>query len=168
MATQGGRQPIPADERNDTNDIMDGVRAIVRALRVNTRSIEMRLGISLAQLWVLQLLDARPGQSVNDLAEATATHQSSVSVVVRRLVDRGLVRREIATEDRRRVRVDITAAGRALLQQAPPTVQVELIGALRRMAPEPRQQLAHLMRAWLNDAGLDPSERPPMLMEDDA
>lgn len=166
MATRD-RTAIPADEQSGTNEIMDAIRSIVRALRVNTRSIEMRLGISLAQLWVLQLLDTRPSQSVNDLADATATHQSSVSVVVRRLVERGLVRRELAAEDRRRVRVDITDAGRALLREAPPTVQVELIGALRRMAPEPRQNLANLMRAWLSDAGLDLSRQPPMLMEDE-
>ena len=166
MATQGRTQRAPADEHRSTNEIMDGIRSIVRALRVNTRSIEMRLGISLAQLWVLQLLEGRPSQSVNDLAEATATHQSSVSVVVRRLVDRGLVTRTMAVEDRRRVRVDITDAGRDLLRTAPPTVQVTLLGALRRMAAEPRQNLANLMRSWLTDAGLDLSERPPMLMED--
>jgi DNA-binding MarR family transcriptional regulator len=166
MATQGRTQAAPADEHRSTNEIMDAIRSIVRALRVNTRAIEIRLGISLAQLWVLQLLEARPSQSVNDLAEATATHQSSVSVVVRRLVDRGLVTRTMAVEDRRRVRVDITDAGRDLLRKAPTTVQVALLGALRRMAPEPRQNLANLMRSWLSDAGLDLSERPPMLMEE--
>ena len=168
MATQAGTHVDPIDEQRSTNQIMDSIRSIVRALRVNTRAIEIRLGVSLAQLWVLQLLDAQPSQSVNDLAEATATHQSSVSVVVRRLVDRGFVTRRNATEDRRRVCVDITDAGRDLLRQAPPTVQVELIGALRRMAPDQRQQLASLMRTWLVDAGLDVTEKPPMLMEDDA
>src|SRR5690349_3710269 len=121
MATQGRTPAALADEQQSTNEIMDAIRSIVRALRVNTRSIEIRLGISLAQLWVLQLLEARPSQSVNDLAEATATHQSSVSVVVRRLVDRGFVTRKAAIEDRRRVCVDITDAGRDLLQKAPPT-----------------------------------------------
>ena len=35
---------------------------------------------------------------MNDLAERTATHQSSVSVVVRRLVDRGLVSRHAVSD----------------------------------------------------------------------
>jgi len=166
MATQGRTQPARVDDHRSTNEIMDGIRSIVRALRVNTRSIEARLGISLAQLWVLQLLEAHPSQSVNDLAEATATHQSSVSVVVRRLVERGFVTRTMAIEDRRRVRVDITDAGRDLLRKAPTTVQVSLLSALRRMAPDARQNLATLMRSWLSDAGLDLNERPPMLMED--
>src|SRR5690242_14076937 len=58
-------------------EIMDGVRAVVRALRVNTRAIEKQMGISLAQLWVLQILDQGPAESLNELAVATATHQSS-------------------------------------------------------------------------------------------
>jgi DNA-binding MarR family transcriptional regulator len=72
---------------------MNAVRSIVRALRINTRAIESQMGISLAQLFVLQQLADRPANSLNELAERTATHQSSVSVVVRRLVDNGYVSR---------------------------------------------------------------------------
>jgi hypothetical protein len=39
---------------------MNAVRSVVRALRLNTRSIEGKLGISLAQLFVLQQLADRP------------------------------------------------------------------------------------------------------------
>src|SRR6478736_1986575 len=87
---------------------MNAVRSIVRAFRVNTRAIELKMGISLAQLFVLQQLTERPADSLNELAERTATHQSSVSVVVRRLVDRGLVTREAAASDRRRVQIALT------------------------------------------------------------
>ena len=99
---------------------------------------------------------------------ATATHQSSVSVVVRRLVDRELVTRTTAHQDKRRVRIELTEAGRALLVKAPPTVQVSLVAGLRRMSPERREQLATLMREWLTSGGLDLSTTPPMLMEEDA
>ena len=61
---------------------MNAVRSIVRALRMNTREIESKIGMSLAQLFVLQVLADRPARSLNELAERTATHQSSVSVVV--------------------------------------------------------------------------------------
>jgi DNA-binding MarR family transcriptional regulator len=149
-------------------EVMDGIRAVVRALRLNTRAIEKQLGISLAQLWVLQILAERPADSLNELAIATATHQSSVSVVVRRLVDRELVTRTTAHEDKRRVRIELTQAGRALLVKAPPTVQVSLVAGLRRLSPDSREQLAVLMREWLTASGMDLSSTPPMLMEDDA
>jgi MarR family transcriptional regulator, lower aerobic nicotinate degradation pathway regulator len=147
--------------------IMDGVRTVVRALRINTRAIEKQMGISLAQLWVLQILAERPVDSLNELALATATHQSSVSVVVRRLVERELVTRTTANRDKRRVRIELTESGRSLLGKAPPTVQVSLVAGLRRMAPEARDQLARLMRDWLKAAGMDLGTAPPMLMEDD-
>ena len=78
---------------------LNAVRSIVRALRINTRAIELKMGISLAQLFVLQQLAEKPAESLNELAERTATHQSSVSVVVRRLVERGYVSRTASALD---------------------------------------------------------------------
>src|SRR5437764_4906014 len=103
---------------------LDSVRAIVRALRLNTREIELKIGISLAQLYVLQQVAERPAESLNDLAERTATHQSSVSVVVRRLVDRGLVSRRSSTVDKRRAQIAATPAGHAVPKGAPRTIQL--------------------------------------------
>src|SRR5829696_4574892 len=85
---------------------MNAVRSVVRALRINTRAIESQMGISLAQLFVLQQLADRPANSLNELAERTATHQSSVSVVVRRLVDGGYVSRTTSAHDKRRIEID--------------------------------------------------------------
>jgi DNA-binding MarR family transcriptional regulator len=160
--------PSETAEQRTIADVMDGIRSVVRALRLNTRAIEKQLGISLAQLWVLQILGERPADSLNELAVATATHQSSVSVVVRRLVERELVTRTTAQSDKRRVRIELTDAGRALISRAPPTVQVSLVAGLRRLAPERREQLAGLMREWLTASGMDLSAVPPMLMEDEA
>ncbi|HEV8234063.1 MAG TPA: MarR family transcriptional regulator [Gemmatimonadaceae bacterium] len=157
----------PVADQRAIADIMDGVRSVVRALRINTRAIEKQLGISLAQLWVLQILAERPAESLNELAVATATHQSSVSVVVRRLVDRALVTRTTAHRDKRRVRIELTDAGRTLLGQAPPTVQGSLVEGLRRMSLDGRLELAALMREWLSLSGMDLNAAPPMLLEDD-
>ena len=160
--------PSETTEQRSIAEVMDGIRSVVRALRLNTRAIEKQLGISLAQLWVLQILAEKPADSLNELALATATHQSSVSVVVRRLVERDLVTRTTAQSDKRRVRIELTDAGRALVANAPPTVQVSLVAGLRRLAPDRREQLAVLMRDWLTASGMDLSTVPPMLMEDEA
>src|SRR5947209_18306834 len=101
--------------RPDVAQTMNALRTIVRALRVETRAIERQLGISLAQLWVLQLLSERAAQSLNELAAATVTHQSSVSVVVGRLVDAGFATRTVDPADRRQRRIALTDAGRARL-----------------------------------------------------
>ena len=71
----------------DVQAVLDGVRRIVQALRASSRWAEQHVGLSGAQLFVLQKLAETPGMSVNELAERTHTHQSSVSTVVSRLVD---------------------------------------------------------------------------------
>lgn len=144
---------------------MNAVRGIVRALRMSTRSIEGQLGISLAQLFVLQQLAEKAASSLNDLSQRTGTHQSSVSVVVSRLVDRGLVRRSFAKEDKRRVELELTAAGRDMLSEAPATIQTSLIDAFSDLAADDRERLADLLERWVRAAGID-VESPPMLGED--
>ncbi len=145
---------------------MNAVRSIVRAFRVNTRAIELKMGISLAQLFVLQQLTERPADSLNELAERTATHQSSVSVVVRRLVERGFVSRSSSSADRRRIEIAVTPAGRALLEDAPTTIQTQLMTALRRLSRDEQNTLASLLERWLREAKIDFAS-PPMLGEDE-
>lgn len=143
---------------------MNAVRAVVRALRINTRAIELEIGISLAQLFVLQQVAERPAESLNDLAERTATHQSSVSVVVRRLVERGFVTRRASTNDKRRVEIALTPAGQKLLVGAPRTIQTRLMAALDTMTPADRRTLANLLTRWLDAAGISYAA-PPMMGE---
>src|SRR5947209_19300614 len=95
-------------------DVVNGLRRIVRTLHHSHRIAEQRWDLSAAQLLVLQRLAESSTLSVNELADRTFTHQSTVSVVVTRLVNRGLVRRERADDDQRRAELALTAAGRAL------------------------------------------------------
>ncbi|HEY4219450.1 MAG TPA: MarR family winged helix-turn-helix transcriptional regulator [Gemmatimonadaceae bacterium] len=146
---------------------LNAVRSIVRALRINTRSIELKMGISLAQLFVLQQLAERPADSLNELAERTATHQSSVSVVVRRLVERGYVSRTASSADKRRIEIDVTPTGRSLLAGAPTTIQTQLVQALSGMERNDQVTLANLLERWLRTAKIDIAS-PPMLGEDES
>ncbi|MGH7497833.1 MAG: MarR family winged helix-turn-helix transcriptional regulator, partial [Gemmatimonadales bacterium] len=84
----------------------------------------------------------------------THTHQSSMSVVVRRLVKRGLVTRRPAEQDARRIEIELSAAGRALLRRLPPTVQLRLIRAMARLSRVQRQRLASLLRTLVKEMGL--------------
>ncbi len=161
METSTAPPDVRAIERS-----MNAVRSIVRALRVNTRAIELKMGISLAQLFVLQQLEDRPADSLNALAERTATHQSSVSVVVRRLVERGYVSRVASAIDKRRIEIAVTPTGSALLAGAPMTIQTQLMTALREMERSEQTTLADLLERWLRVARVDLAA-PPMLGEDE-
>src|SRR5215218_9073175 len=131
MSTQ-----TPTAGGEDVTRVMNSLRALVRALRVSTRAVEKEIGISGAQLFVLQQLLEAPARSVNDLAERTSTHQSSVSTVVSRLVERGLARREPSADDGRRMEISITDRGRDLVQSAPLTAQMRMQQAMRSLSAD--------------------------------
>ena len=124
----------PDTHRDDVVHVVDGLRRIVRALHQSHRRAEQRWQLSAAQLLVLQRLAEAPTLSVNELANRTYTHQSTVSVVVARLVDRGLVRRGRADDDARRVELALTPSGRALLRRAMSSAQAQLFDALDAMS----------------------------------
>jgi DNA-binding MarR family transcriptional regulator len=147
-----------------TRAVLDSIRRIVRALRESSRKTERSVGLGAAQLFVLQRLAGAPPLSINELAERTLTHQSSVSVVVSRLVRGGLVARTRAAADGRRVEITLTAAGRNLLERAPAAAQDRLIGALGLLGLAARKDLAtHLGR--LVEAMALPPHHPPMFFE---
>jgi DNA-binding MarR family transcriptional regulator len=138
-----------------TRLVLDSIRRIVRALRVSSRSAEKRTGLSGAQLFVLQrLADGGRALSLNELARRTVTDQSSVSVVVQKLVGRGLVRTARSREDGRRVEMELTAGGRRATAKSFDAAQDRLIGALGRMAAGERRRLALLLDGLVRDAGI--------------
>src|SRR5579863_2031246 len=102
---------------------VEALRKLVRLLRESAQVVEKRAGVTGAQLFVLRVLADHPGLSINELARRTMTHQSSVSVVVSRLVARGLVARVPAPDDRRRLIVSLTPRGRLVHRDAPAVAQ---------------------------------------------
>lgn len=144
-----------------TRAVLDSVRRIVRALRESSRAAERSVGLGGAQLFVLQRLAGAPALSINELADRTLTHQSSVSVVVSRLVQAGLVARNRATADGRRAEITLTAAGRAVLARAPAAAQDRLIGALGLLGGPARKELARQLGRLVESMALPP-QHPPM------
>jgi DNA-binding MarR family transcriptional regulator len=145
---------------------LDCLRRIVRALHVSHREAEQRLGISGAQLLILQKLAEAPAESVNDLAERTFTHQSTVSTVVDRLVARRLVRRRRDDDDGRRVVLSLTPAGRALLRRALVSAHARLLTALDAQPAARLRSLARDLAPIVRALGVS-REPVTMLLEDD-
>jgi DNA-binding MarR family transcriptional regulator len=138
---------MPADNAAPTEPtrVLNAFRAIVRASRTSTRALEMRFGTSAAQLFMLRALSNGDVGSVKELAQRTNTHNSSASVVVRRLCERGFVRRTASPDDRRRVGYSITSEGLSYLGSAPRAIDDMLLEGLQGMSSAQQQRLAELL-----------------------
>src|SRR3954471_21793318 len=117
--------------RQNVKELMDSFRRIVHSLRSSHRAAG-DVNLTGAQLFVLSTLASASGpMGVKELAEATGTDQSTVSVVAGRLVERGLVKRLRSSVDSRRVELSLSARGWSLQRKTPATTaQTKLADAL--------------------------------------
>jgi DNA-binding MarR family transcriptional regulator len=155
-AQRGRRRPSVDVRRVPASDTLDALRYIVRELRLGSHVAEKGLGLSGAQLYVLQQIGEHPNAALKDIAHATLTDQSSVSVVVSRLVERGLVLRKVAADDARRAELSLSAAGRRVLARAtevPP--QVRLIAALQKLPPKEIAALGRSLTRILREMDIE-------------
>jgi DNA-binding MarR family transcriptional regulator len=145
--------------------ILDDLRRLVRVLRLSAKEAQRRLGISGAQLFLLELLARVGASSLGELAEAAQTDQSTASVVVSRLVARGLVSRTRSASDGRRVELALTPSGNALLARAPEPAQALLMRALALLPPKGRRSLATNLDALVHLMGAS-APVPPLFFEE--
>ena len=153
------------DTSHHSQLVLDAMRRIVRRLRVSDRASETRLGVSAAQLFVLQKLSEAPASSIRELARHTLTDPSSVSTVVARLVERRLVGRATSRQDSRRAELSVTALGRQLLSRAPEPAQKSLVAALDRLAPEQLRRLALSLGELVEELGVSGGAAPMFFEE---
>ena len=145
--------------------VLDHLRRIVQALRESSRASERSLGVSGAQLFVLQTLAKSRALSLNALAERTQTHQSTVSVVVKRLVAEQLVQSRPSATDRRRLELELTPRGNALLRRAPALAIDRLVAGVQALRPRERAALAATL-AKLSAGMRLPARSPSMFFEE--
>src|SRR5215212_2954714 len=160
MVAQNKKSVSTQQGRDDMMKVVDSVRSIVQTLRNSARESEQKLGISSAQLYVLQELQDRPSLSINQLAERTYTHQSSVSMLVAKLVDSRLVTRTSAKGDARMVAISLTPAGRAVLRRSPGSGQARLVKALKTMSRSDLRSLSANLDALTRLLDADVGEVP--------
>jgi DNA-binding MarR family transcriptional regulator len=132
------------NSRDDKSRIVGSIRSIARKLRTSGKQSTRVPGLTNAQLHVLRALQTNRPLSINEIADRTFTHQSSVSIVVGRLAADKLVTRSVSREDARRMSVSLTAGGRSVLRKSEDPVEKRLISALRSLD---RSELRDLARS---------------------
>src|SRR5882757_1064706 len=103
---------------------VDGDAELAARLRLAVTRLSRRLrhqgetGISASQLSALATVDRSGPMTLGDLAAAEQVQPPSMTRIVSRLEEGGLVDRQACEQDRRVTRVRVTTAGRQLLQRS--------------------------------------------------
>ncbi|ESY23123.1 MULTISPECIES: MarR family transcriptional regulator [unclassified Mesorhizobium] len=104
--------PLPLD-----NQICFSLYATSMAINRTYKPMLDEMGITYPQYLVLNALAEAGGMSVGSIAHRLALESSTITPLVKRMEQAGLVTRQRSQTDERQVQVDLTPAGRALLVQ---------------------------------------------------
>ncbi len=104
------------------DQVIVALRRVIRAVDLHSRTLVDTYGLTGPQALLLKALQ-RGSLAAGELAAQVSLSQATVTDILNRLEHRDLVKRLRDTGDRRRVLVEATAAGRALLSQSPPLLQ---------------------------------------------
>ncbi len=111
------------------------------------------------QYAALAAVSTHPGMDQASLAGTIAYDRTTITGVVDRLAQKGLVVREPSNRDRRAHELHITAAGRRILHSVEPAVQAAQRSMLRGLTDAEAKELMRLMRKAI-EAGNQLSRAP--------
>ncbi len=143
-----------------TDDVADAVLRASRALvAVAARSLAtVAEDVTLAQYRVLIELASRGPQRLADLADSLTVDRSTATRMCDRLVRKRLVARRRATDDRRVVRVSLTATGMELVAEVSRRRRAEIQRIVRRMPASSRPLVVRALQAFADAAGEVPEQ----------
>jgi DNA-binding MarR family transcriptional regulator len=116
----------PAAPEDSLDPVLDFMRLLWRiehGLQATSKRMDARLGITGPQRLVLRLVTQFPGLSAGDVARLLHLHPSTITGILQRLVDKGLLIRDPDPRDTRRARLRPGRRANGFARQSGGTVE---------------------------------------------
>ena len=110
-------------ELDHEEQVLINLRRIIRATDLYSRRLSKEVGLTAPQLLILQSIRALGAVSISKLSNEVSLSQGTVTTIIDRLENRGLVTRHRSTQDKRVVHATLTQDGEAMVKEAPTPLQ---------------------------------------------
>lgn len=115
-----------------------------------------KLGLFFGQPRLLQVIKLNPKLTQNDLVEKLGVSKEAISVSVRRLEKKGLIRREVDEKDKRKYLLSLTNEGLELLDEVLIHQNAAYEKLLEPLNEQQREELKKLINLMLAPARKEP------------
>ncbi len=130
-------------EKPDTiAEIIDNLRRVFQVVNEQSKKAEKETGLTGPQLWAIKTISQGAPIMVSEIARRMYLHPATVVGILDRLENQGLAVRIRSTEDRRVVRVELTAQGKALVKKSPEVAQGLLVAGLEKLGSAKLKNIA--------------------------
>lgn len=137
--------------------------AIDHGLERVSKRMTSQLGVTGPQRLVLRVVSLSPGLSAGQLAAILHLHPSTLTGILRRLVNEGLLARHEHRNDRRRAVLRVTRSGRNIAAPQEATVESVIAAVLRETPSRDREATRRVLERTaiaLRTAAVEQSTRP--------
>ena len=135
MAPRGESVPAASATLGSTLDFMRLLWETDHGLQRRSKRMEVELGVTGMQRVVIRLIGRFPDVTAGRLAELLHVHPSTLTGVLKRVVERGFVERERDKVDARIAHFKLTAEGAKIDGVQAGTVEAAVRRALARLEP---------------------------------
>lgn len=122
-----------SQSRDNSYDVLVTLRQIIRAIDMHSKQLVKRYGLTAPQLMVLKEIMADQDINIGRVAKKVSLSQATVTNIIDRLENRGLVTRERSVQDKRRVIVRVTEQTREILKNDPSVLQEEFVSKFKEL-----------------------------------
>lgn len=125
--------------------VLQSLRRIMRSVSGYSRRLNAESHVTTPQLICLHALRRSGAVTFGQLARAVDISVSTATGIMDRLEDKGLVKRKRSNADRRKVYLELTAAGAAVVTRSPSLLQDRLVAGLARLPESDRAGIAEAL-----------------------
>lgn len=135
-------RPAATREDETARSVLRSLRRILQAVDQHGRRLKSRYGLTGPQIICLREIQRGASLNPGQLARNVGLKPPTVTGILDRLEARGLVTRRRRNTDKRQVRIELTEAGTAVVNEAPAPLQEEFVGRFAALPAERREAIA--------------------------
>lgn len=126
--------------------ILQSLRRIIRSIDQHNKQLGSKYGLTVPQLVCLRQLLQEGVMTLGRLAKAVYLSQATVTGIIDRLYEKGLISRERSTEDRRKMKVRLTEKGIQMVRNMPWPLQERFSNSLAALPEAEQDQIDQTLK----------------------
>jgi DNA-binding MarR family transcriptional regulator len=138
-------QTLVKNNQDHVKEIVWLIRRLMQGSYLYNKELNKKYQVSAPQLSSLLALHENGPLPPSQIAKYIMVNSSTVTGIIDRLEQKGLVQRSRISTDRRVITVTLTDKGRELAEHAPPPIQEKIVEGLQKLPPHEIEKIVQAL-----------------------
>ncbi|MCL1078058.1 MarR family transcriptional regulator [Parashewanella spongiae] len=145
-------------------ELLISLRRVTRAIDIHSRRLNKQSGLTAPQLLVIQTINKLTAPLAKQIAQDINLSPATVTTIIDRLESRNIVIRTRSQQDKRKVHLSLSDAGKALLTNSPKPLQEHFIKRYQNLESWEQSQLLFAVERIASMMDAEELDAAPVLL----